>query len=105
MDLFHFTMQQLAPNPHRFGEGDPQTVRAYLRHWLHRYHYPDEPRRLLADSAPGNQLKLDASGLDELLADTAEFYGLQLPRPGCEAPATIEEMEAYVQQQLLAMAA
>jgi hypothetical protein len=105
VDLFYFTMQQLAPNPLQYGEGDPQTVRAYLRHWLHRYHYPDEPRRLLADSFPGNRLQLDASGLDELLADTAEFYGLQLPNPGFKAPATIEEIAAYVQQQLLASAA
>jgi hypothetical protein len=104
MDLFHFTMQQLAPSPLRFGDGDPQTVRAYLRHWLHRYHYPNEPPQLWP-AAPGKLLKLDALGWGKLQADVTEFYGLELPRHGFEGLSTIENLEAYVQQQLRQSAA
>ena len=94
MDLFYFTMQQLAPSPLGFEEGEAHTVRAYLRHWLHR-HYPDDSPQLRADSWPSNSLKLAA-----LQADVAEFYGLQLPRLSLEGLATMEEIESYLQQQL-----
>lgn len=102
VDLFHFTMQQLAPNPLRFGEGDPHTVRAYLHHWLHRHHYPHEPHRLQTGAYP---LKLDALGWGKLLADTAEFYGVLLPSHGPAGLSTLEDVEAYLQQLLLKAAA
>jgi acyl carrier protein len=105
MDLFHFTMQQLAPNPLRFGEGDPQTVRAYLRHWLQRHHHSSEPSQLWADSQSSNLLKLDALGWSKLQADVTEFYGLQMPKRSLEGLSTIESLETYVQQQLLQAAA
>jgi hypothetical protein len=100
MDLFHFTMQQLAPNPLRFEEGDSQTVRAYLRHWLHRHHYPNEPPQLWADSSSGNLLKLDTLGWGKLQTDIAEFYGLQLSRQSFGGISTMEEIESYVTQHL-----
>ncbi len=98
-------MQQLAPNPLRFWEGEAQTVRAYLRNWLHRYHYPDEPRQLPAITCQGNPLKLDAVGWNRLAADTADFYGLSLPVEDLKALSTVHDMEAYVHQQLLKSAA
>jgi hypothetical protein len=105
MDLFHFTMQQLAPSPLRFGEEDLQTVRAYLRHWLHRHHHPTEPPQLWVSSLPGNPLKLDALGWGKLQADVTEFYGLQLPTQSLEGLSTLENLEAYMQQQLRQSAA
>jgi acyl carrier protein len=80
-------------------------VRAYLHHWLHHHHYPHEPQQLLAGTNPSHQLKLDALGWVELLADTAEFYGVSIPLQGLEGPPTLENVEAYVQQQLLKSAA
>ena len=97
-------MQQLAPNPLRFWEGDSQTVRAYLRNWLHR-NRPNKQLRLLAGTQPGIPLRLDALDWSQLLADTAEFYGVPLPIQGLDGLLTLEDIEAYVQQQLLKSAA
>ena len=104
MDLFLFSMQQLSPNPLRLGTGDLQTVGSYLRHWLHRYHRLDELPRLQG-GATSSQPQLDAVAWNELLDDAAEFYGLPFPSRCLPIPTTIAAVEAYVQEQMLKLAA
>lgn len=94
-------MQQLAPNPLRLWEGESHTVRAYLRHWLRRYHYPHEPPRQPADTP----FQLDAVGWGKLLTDTADFYEVSLPSQRPKGLATLADVETYVQQHLLKAAA
>lgn len=101
LDLFQFTMQQLAPNPLRYWEGDPQTVRTYLRHWLHRSYHASEQRPPLAAMPPGSPLKLDASGWARRAAGTADFYGLPFPVEDLAELSTLQDVEAYVHRQFL----
>jgi hypothetical protein len=101
MNLFQFTMQQLAPTPVRTSEGDTQTLPSYLRHWLHRHYYASEPDVLL-DSPPVRDIVgLGAAGRDKLARDLENFYGVPISAGTLATLHTLPEVEAHLKQQLL----
>ena len=99
MDLFHFTMQQLAPTPVGNGEEDAHTLPSYLRHWLHRHHIASAP---LALPPTGNELGLDAAGRAKLAHDLESFYGVPVSERVVATLQTLPEVIAHLEQQLLA---
>jgi hypothetical protein len=101
MNLFQFTMQQLAPTPVRTSEGDPQTLPSYLRHWLHRHHYASEPDVLLNSPPVGGIVGLDAAGRAKLAHDLENFYGVPISAGALAALHTLPEVEAHLKQQLV----
>lgn len=97
MDLFHFTMLQLAPTPVGNKEGDVHTLPSYLRHWLHRHHDAAPPPAL---PSLGNDLGLDAAGKAKLAHDLEGFYGVPISARALAALHTLPEIEAHLERQL-----
>jgi hypothetical protein len=99
MDLFHFTMQQLAPIPVGTKEGDAYTLPSYLRHWLHRHRDASKQHAL---PPLESELGLDAAGKAKLAHDLESFYGVPVSAMALATLHTLPEVEAHLKQHLAA---
>ncbi|MBO2011088.1 hypothetical protein [Hymenobacter negativus] len=98
MELFLFTMHQLATPSHAFWEDDRPLSRAFLLGWLHRHRQtnPDAKRaELLAED-----LHLSAFERQQLITGLESCYDIRLPDAETAQLHTIGDVEAYVNHRL-----
>ncbi|WP_210520097.1 hypothetical protein [Hymenobacter terricola] len=105
MDLFQFTMQQLAPHPAVLSEGSIPAIRPYLLNWLRRYHPGDEPRLVFNHTHLLDDLGLSGTGKGALIADLEDFYEIQIPAKKVNSLHTVLDLETCLQQSLTRFAA
>ncbi|WP_046246497.1 acyl carrier protein [Hymenobacter terrenus] len=105
MDLFHFTMQQLAPYPALLSEGGIPPIRTYLLNWLRRHQPLAEPRILCDNTDLSHDLNLKSGDWARLVMDLEDFYGIPILQEVVSFLHTVRDLEAYLQYQLSKFAA
>ena len=95
MDLFLFTMQQLAPALAMLRAQGLQPLRTYLADRLHLHHPQPEPPVLRNDTPLG----LNEQQRIRLMFDLEDNYGVKFPDDEVPALLTVQEVEASLMRQ------
>lgn len=105
MDLFLFTMQQLAPALGMLRARGLQPIRSYLADWLHLHHPQPEPPALRNGTQLGEELGLNEQQRIRLMFDLEDKYGVNFPDEEVPVLLTVQEVEASLMRQCTKRAA